>query len=637
MIGRRASEEPDTVPLGAVAARPRVEPHTDVARPRGDRGEDLPPPRGDYEEASPGSWGGRDEDLLVGRYALGRRLGAGGFGAVYEAEDRRLGRWVAVKLMDAAASSPERARREAMAAARLDHPAIVAVFDAGETASARYLVSELVTGRTLAELDAADELSDRDVLRIGLALTGALTHAHARGVVHRDLKPQNVMVPDAAEHDARDGRPAAKLADFGVAWLSGDAPLTQVGDIVGTLAYMAPEQAAGAPVDERADVYSLALVLYEALAGVNPVRAGSPAATVRRVGMVLPALAGARPDLPRGLCAAIDRGLAPDPDDRATLADLDAALTAALGVVSDAGGQLAPHASELGPWRLPPWGLQLLSAVASGSLVAAGLEVAARMAAAGGAAPDLPLDPLPAGAAIAMMAALYPRGGWLAGVGVVLVALWSAGAGGLAGLVLTAAAAPVALLRRSGRLWSLLALAPLLAAVGAAAGFVAACGRARDWRVRAGAGAAGAWWLLLAAPWLPPVWPAVAATRGASESSLADAGAAGEAVVEQAVRSGGVVLVGVWALAAVILPWLVRGRGAGADWLAAAIWSGALATGTGALTLNSGGPGGGFEPRELAVGFVVGTLAARWGIRSTRDTRPMRPHAHPPAAPGTRA
>ena len=110
------------------------------------------------------------------------------------------------------------------------------------------------------------------MLRVGLALVGALEHAHDRGVIHRDVKPQNVIVPDRP----RSARSAAKLTDFGVAHLAGDAPLTRTGDVVGTLAYMAPEQADGQRVDERADLYSLALVLYEGLAGVNPVRGGSP-------------------------------------------------------------------------------------------------------------------------------------------------------------------------------------------------------------------------------------------------------------------------------------------------------------------------------------------------------------------------
>ena len=128
------------------------------------------------------------------------------------------------------------------------------------------------------------------MLAIGRALCGALAHAHERGVVHRDVKPQNVLIPDAP----RSAAGVAKLADFGVAHLAGDEPLTRTGDVVGTLAYMAPEQAEGKRIDHRCDLYSLALVLYEALAGVNPVRAGSPAATAKRLGSVLPPLKRAR-------------------------------------------------------------------------------------------------------------------------------------------------------------------------------------------------------------------------------------------------------------------------------------------------------------------------------------------------------
>ena len=227
-------------------------------------------------------------ELVLGRYRLGRRLGSGGFGTVFAARDERLGRPVAVKVIPIGPDqpAPERGAREALAAARLDHPGIVAVFDAGEGHDARYLVSELVEGRTLDRLEADGALSDRDVLRIGLTLAGALAHARDRGVIHRDVKPQNVIVP----HDRDDDRAAAKLTDFGVAHLADDESLTRTGDVVGTLAYMAPEQAAGERIDDRADLYALALVLYEALAGANPVRAGSPAATARRVGTVLPGL-----------------------------------------------------------------------------------------------------------------------------------------------------------------------------------------------------------------------------------------------------------------------------------------------------------------------------------------------------------
>ena len=155
--------------------------------------------------------------------------------------------------------------------------------------------------------------------------------------------PQNVIIPDAP----RSAAGVAKLADFGVAHLAGDDPLTRTGDVVGTLAYMAPEQAAGKRIDERADLYSLALVLYEALAGHNPVRAGSPAATARRVGTVLPPLRRSRKDLPEELCAAIDAALRPKPDERGTLAELADELAESLPEVSDEGGGfVAPHRIE---------------------------------------------------------------------------------------------------------------------------------------------------------------------------------------------------------------------------------------------------------------------------------------------------
>ncbi len=145
--------------------------------------------------------------LVLGRYRMGRRLGAGGFGAVHEALDEALDRWVAVKVIPSDAETPVRARREAVAAARLEHPGIVAIFDAGEEDGARYLISELVEGRTLAQLEQAEELTDRDVLRIGLALCDALAaRARARGHPPR---------PQAGEHPRP--RPAAYLAGCGQA------------------------------------------------------------------------------------------------------------------------------------------------------------------------------------------------------------------------------------------------------------------------------------------------------------------------------------------------------------------------------------------------------------------------------------
>src|SRR5215218_7495803 len=266
----------------------------------------LPLGSADPTEALPGAPGPR---LALGRYRLERRLGAGGFGIVWLAWDEKLEREVAVKAIPREDGSGERVEREARAAARLNHPGIVGVYELASDTDDVYLVSELVRGRTLAELVRAKAISDRDVARIGIALCDALDHAHDRGVIHRDVKPQNVMVVA----DPAAGAGFAKLADFGVAHVVSDSPLTHTGDVVGTLAYMAPEQAEGRGVGPASDVYSLALTLYEAWTGSNPVRGGGPAATARRVGRPLPSLSGMRRDLPLELCDAIDDALEVDP------------------------------------------------------------------------------------------------------------------------------------------------------------------------------------------------------------------------------------------------------------------------------------------------------------------------------------
>jgi serine/threonine protein kinase len=235
------------------------------------------------------------DEFVLDRYRLLEQLGSGGFGVVWRAHDELLHREVAVKRIwlgaGEGAIDSERASREALAAARLSHPAIVALYEAYARDGAFYLISELVDGDTLARLIAEEALEDEEILEIGVALVGALAHAHARGVIHRDIKPQNVLVP----HPVADGGElpqtmiaAAKLTDFGGASLVGEEALTRTGDVLGTLAYMAPEQSDGGEVGEQADLYSLALVIYEALCGVNPVRGATPAATVRRRGAPAP-------------------------------------------------------------------------------------------------------------------------------------------------------------------------------------------------------------------------------------------------------------------------------------------------------------------------------------------------------------
>ena len=329
-------------------------------------------------------------------------------------------------------------------------------------------------------------------MRVGLALADALAHAHERGVIHRDVKPQNVIVPD----HAGSRRGAAKLTDFGVAHLAGEEALTVTGDVVGTLAYMAPEQAAGRPAGEHADLYSLALVLYEAFAGRNPVAAGSPTATARRIGTVLPALGRARGDLPPELCAAIDRALLPDPEARGGLDDLFDALADALPAVDDEDGSIAPHPLERRLPLLPP---------ALGRLVAPARPARSCGPRSPGSTPEPPSSPPPAAAAAAAVAvAVLPRAGWLAAAFATALALafGPAPRPGAALLVLALALASPLLLRADGRAWALPAAAPVLGLAGLAGAYPALAGRAPRWGARLALGALGAWWVVLAEPLL---------------------------------------------------------------------------------------------------------------------------------------
>lgn len=493
--------------------------------------------------------------LVLGRYRLGRRLGAGGFGAVHEAMDEELDRWVAVKVIPSDGETPVRARREAVAAARLEHPGIVAIYDAGEEDGARYLISELVEGRTLAQLGQAEELTDRDVLRVGLALCDGLVHAHERGVVHRDLKPANILVPDRP----RTWRGAAKLADFGVAMLAGDDPLTVTGDVVGTLAYMAPEQAAGKRVDHRADLYSLALVLYEALTGVNPVRGTSPAQTANRLGKPVPSLRKHRPDVPDELIAAIDCALHVTPAQRGTLDDLADALEDALVAVDDEGGVVPRHPLESNAVRFLPRGTgRVLHALGAAVIVAVVLLEQA-------------VVPWPAAAGGAFaLALLAPRIGWLAAMAAAAGVLL-AGYDSDRALALALAVLPVpVLLLRAPRAWSL----PVVALVLQGA-FPALAGQLRRLPERAAAGALGAWWLLL---WRQQDGPF------------------------DATPATDLLLLAVWAVAAAILPWLIRGRYLVFDLVAATAWAAALASATATFSTA--------QPRWLIPFTVLAALIA---------------------------
>lgn len=196
---------------------------------------------------------------LADRYEVRRRLGTGGRGEVWLARDSVLERDVAVKLLRGGDEEDlQRFRDEARAQATLTHPAIVSLYDAGSHDDAAFLVMAYVAGRPLAELMRDGALPPEDVRALGAQIAGALAYAHERGIVHRDVKPGNVLV------DAGGG---AHLTDFGIARLDDSARVTRTGMVVGTAAYMAPEQLRDEAVSAAADVYSLGLVLLEALTG----------------------------------------------------------------------------------------------------------------------------------------------------------------------------------------------------------------------------------------------------------------------------------------------------------------------------------------------------------------------------------
>jgi hypothetical protein len=532
---------------------------------------------------------------LLGRYRLLERLGAGGFGTVWRAHDELLDRTVALKRIPLPSDEDrERATREAHATARLSHPAIVSLYEASADEDAFYLISELVEGETLAQLIAENWLSDEQLLEIGLALCAALEHAHMRGVIHRDVKPHNVLVPSEATHHtpSRATPPmTAKLADFGGARLAGDDALTRTGDVLGTLAYMAPEQSEGHEVGAAADLYSLALVMYEALTGVNPVRGRTPAATARRIGEPIEPLRRRRRDLPRELSRAIDTALDADPARRGTLAELNEAFEDALqGGVKGRLFARRPAARRM-VVDVPEWssGQQRVPLAASGGHAQdsgvgdtrisgqrwpppASLDSRAEAQPRSTLAHD---EQRPVARSPRLVA--LPRLIW---IGCLLaLAAWQAASGraGVSLLLLAAGAPLLAMPRRSGPGWLAATLAPALGLAGLAGAFPALAAQRSSWRARAALAGLGFWWLALAESllarrlWLGP--PNGLPPRAVWEGSF---GKAATHVVGATFTPELLIGAAVWALAAVILPWLVRGHNAALDMIMALVWTTAL-------------------------------------------------------------
>lgn len=251
-------------------------------------------------------------EVVADRYQLGERIGRGGMGEVRVARDLTLGREVAIKLMHEGLAADERVSRrfqhEAWAAARLTHPNVVRVYDAGVHRGRPYIVMERLHGGTLADEIARGPLDERRVRTVGAQVLDALAAAHDNGVLHRDVKPSNVMRgPDGT----------VRVCDFGIAKTDLLTDRTTTGTVVGTLGYLAPERMHGRPATAASDLYSVGVMLYEALTGRRPFAGDSPVAVLAAIQQGDPEpLERLRPDVDPTLCAIVRRAMRADPERR---------------------------------------------------------------------------------------------------------------------------------------------------------------------------------------------------------------------------------------------------------------------------------------------------------------------------------
>ena len=317
--------------------------------------------------------------LLNGRYRLDEKIGSGGMSTVYRAFDETLERWVAVKLMHRDLSTDahqlERFRREARAVARLSHPHVVTVIDAGEDDGHPYIVFEYIEGETLKDrIRRVGPLPVDEAVAYAIEIGRALMAAHAERLVHRDVKPQNVLI----NYDGR-----AKVTDFGIARSLEAHGLTATGRVLGTTDYVSPEQALGEPVTEQSDIYSLGVCLYEMLAGEVPF-GGESQVTVamQHVRDPLPDIQELRPEVSASLAAVLERATAKETQNRyATVQEMVHELEQALAIEAARAGhttgegtsvlqQLPEETTEVAPRRLRHPRRALVSTLLVGALAA---------------------------------------------------------------------------------------------------------------------------------------------------------------------------------------------------------------------------------------------------------------------------
>jgi hypothetical protein len=247
--------------------------------------------------------------LVLGRYRPLRPLGSGGMGSVWHAFDERKGREVALKIVPRAGTAGPRAEREATAATQLRHPACLRAYALARDDGHVYIAYEYVPGRTFRHALQRGELDDEAAIEATAQILDGLAHAHSRGIVHRDVKPANVLLTD------EDG--SVRILDFGLALVrEEEETLTAQGDVPGTLAYISPERLAGKPAGPETDIWSTGVLVWEALAGRHPFGSGPFMEITKRIGRGAPTLASARPDLPKPLTQLVDAMLSTDPAKR---------------------------------------------------------------------------------------------------------------------------------------------------------------------------------------------------------------------------------------------------------------------------------------------------------------------------------
>jgi hypothetical protein len=418
-------------------------------------------------------------DLFLGRYRPLRPLGSGGMGQVWLARDEKSGLDVALKIVGREGKSGHRAEREARAAASLRHPHCQRILSLARDASHVYIAYEYIPGRTLREAMRAGELDDHGAIEAAAQIAEALAHAHGKGIVHRDVKPANILLAESPEIDVR-------LLDFGLAQMAEFDTLTALGDIPGTLAYISPERLQGLTATSAADVWGLGVLLWEALAGEHPFWGGDMVETSRRIQQGAPPLESMRPDLPKHLLETVGSVLLSNPQRRPgaerlaqELRSLPKRRRRKQGGGSKPSAPTRVSARAVAAERLLP---AALAGIASG-------WVASRL-------PFYPAQwPLGLAAAAAALGFAAPRAGLAFTLAVAFFPLANISLG-LALVYAVVAAGWLALTWKDARAGLLLAAGPLLAPI-AALGFVPAAAQLAQGRVRRAATAAAA--VLLAA------------------------------------------------------------------------------------------------------------------------------------------